>query len=59
MKPFLKISEVLDRYGVSQATWYRWVKEGNAPRPRKLGANCVRWSIVDLTKWEASKGLVD
>jgi predicted DNA-binding transcriptional regulator AlpA len=45
------------RYGTSRATWWRWVRNGHAPKPVKLAANTTRWKIADLTQWEAEKEL--
>ena len=37
----LRISEVLDRVGVSRPTIYRWVATGEFPKPISIGANSV------------------
>ena len=36
---------------VSPATIYRWIKEGNFPKPLRLGANMVRWKALDIEAW--------
>jgi len=36
---------------VSPATIYRWIKEGNFPKPLRLGANMVRWKASDIEAW--------
>ena len=36
---------------VSPATIYRWIKEGNFPKPLRLGANMVRWKASDIDAW--------
>ena len=33
------------RLPISPATWWRWVKEGKAPKPFKLGANVTVWDL--------------
>jgi len=38
-------------FKVSPATIYRWIKEGNFPKPVRLGANMVRWKAVDIEAW--------
>ena len=48
---FLRISEVLDRVGVSRPTIYRWVAEGEFPKQISIGANSVVWLESDVTKW--------
>lgn len=39
------------RYDVSRATIWRWVREGNLPKPVKINGS-TRWSSDDLEKWE-------
>ena len=48
---FLRISEVLDRVGVSRPTIYRWMREGTFPKQIAIGANSVVWLESDVTKW--------
>ena len=48
---FLRISEVLDRVGVSRPTIYRWVAAGEFPKQISIGANSVVWLESDVTKW--------
>ena len=38
-------------FKVSPATIYRWIKEGNFPKPVRLGANMVRWKASDIEAW--------
>lgn len=49
---FLKDTEVAVRYGVSRPTIWRWTKNGNLPKPVKLGAGSTRWRASDLEAWE-------
>ena len=48
---FLRISEVLDRVGVSRPTIYRWMREGTFPKQISIGANSVVWLESDITNW--------
>ena len=48
---FLRISEVLDRVGVSRPTIYRWVAVGEFPKQISIGANSVVWLESDVTQW--------
>ena len=48
---FLRISEVLDRVGVSRPTIYRWVASGEFPKQIAIGANSVVWLESDVTNW--------
>jgi prophage regulatory protein len=43
------------RYGVSRATWWRWVREGHAPAPVKLSPGCTRWRLPVLEAWESER----
>lgn len=33
---------------ISRNTWYRWVKDGRAPAPLKLGENTTVWRLEDV-----------
>jgi prophage regulatory protein len=36
---------------VSMATWWRWVRDGKAPKPVRLGEHSVAWAQSDISKW--------
>lgn len=36
--------------GVSRRSWWRFVAEGRAPKPIRLG-RCVRWRVLDIRDW--------
>ena len=48
---FLRISEVLDRVGVSRPTIYRRMSKGSFPKQIAIGANSVAWLESDVTQW--------
>ncbi len=56
-----RISEIVNTKGkrglvpVSQATWWRWVKEGTAPKPFKLGANTTVWDLDQVEQFLAQR----
>ncbi len=56
-----RISEVAttkDRKGivpVSPATWWRWVAEGKAPAPFKLGPNTTVWDLDQVEAFVAKQ----
>ncbi|MQX53926.1 AlpA family phage regulatory protein [Alcanivorax sp. PA15-N-34] len=52
---YLSDKQTADRYEVSRATWWRWVREGHAPKPVKLSPGCTRWKLVDLESWESAQ----
>jgi len=41
---------VAERYGVSRATVWNWVRAGKLPKPVKLSAKCTRWSVDQLDR---------
>lgn len=51
----LPIREVLSTISVGRTTLYAWVKTGEFPRPRKIGAKRVAWLSSDVTNWVASR----
>lgn len=56
-----RISEVAttkDKKGivpVSPATWWRWVAEGKAPAPFKLGPNTTVWDLDQVEAFVAKQ----
>ena len=51
---FLSIGEVAQRYGVSHATVWRWVKyDHHFPEPIKLSPGTSRWSDEQLFEFES------
>lgn len=36
--------------GVSRRSWWRFVAEGRAPKPIRLG-RCVRWRLLEIHDW--------
>lgn len=55
---WLTLKQVARRETVHEATILRWVREGRFPKPAKLGANCTRWRVELVEKWEAERGEV-
>lgn len=49
---FLKVIQVANRYGVNRSTIWRWVKQGQFPKPKKINCGSSRWSSIDLEEWE-------
>jgi prophage regulatory protein len=44
-------SEVERLTGLSRSTIYQWIKDGEFPRPVKLGARAVGWRENDVLAW--------
>lgn len=36
--------------GISRRSWWRFVAEGRAPKPIRLG-RCVRWRLLEIQDW--------
>ena len=49
---FLRLSDIVDRLGVSRSTVYKWVDEGRFPESVSLGGRAVAWRRVDIEAWE-------
>lgn len=47
----LRIAQVMDRVGLSRATIYRRISEGNFPSPVNLGGQSVGWIEVEIMDW--------
>ena len=43
------------RYEVSRNTWWRWVREGHAPKPYRFSSQCTRWKLAEVEEWEAKR----
>ncbi len=55
---YLSLKEVLAMVKVGSSTLYRWMDEGDFPRPRQLGERCVRWTVADIKVWQDSRQTV-
>ena len=49
--PLIKRKELEKALTVSQATLYRWIKEGKFPKQIRLGDNMVRWERKSVEAW--------
>ena len=50
---FMRLSEILQYLAISRTTFYRWIAEGRAPKPIRVGPRMSRWNrntIIDLQK---------
>lgn len=50
---YLSVEQVASRYNVSKDTIWRWRREGDFPKPLKLGGKTSRWRLTDIEVWEA------
>jgi prophage regulatory protein len=51
---FASVEQCANRYGVSRATIWRWVSQGNFPSPTKLSAGCTRWDMKAIELHESA-----
>ena len=51
----LRLKEVKMRVGLGRSTIYRWISEGNFPKPVKLGMQSVAWRENDIDCWVSSR----
>lgn len=51
----LRFREVIHRCGVSRATIYRRMADGDFPRPLRLGPTAVGWRESDIEAWIAGR----
>ena len=52
-KKFLSDLDLAERWGISRDSVHRWKRSGTIPMPKKLGANCTRWSLEEIEQYEA------
>lgn len=45
---FLRLPQILSLVPVGKSTWWRWVAEGKAPKPLKLGAKTTVWNAEEI-----------
>ncbi len=48
---FLRSAQVLELIPVGRSTWWRWVKEGKAPRPVKLSERITVWRTDEILQF--------
>ena len=54
-KRLLRRNEVMDLLQISEATLYRWQREGLIPQPMSLGPRSKRWPIDEIEAFIAAK----
>lgn len=54
---FLRVKQVAAMFGIGVATWWRWVKDGLAPAPIKIGPGSTVWKLSDLMSYAESRGM--
>lgn len=54
-KRLLRRDEVMDLLQISEATLYRWQREGLIPQPVSLGPRSKRWPVDEIEAFIAGK----
>ena len=49
---YLTVGQVAQRFGVSKDSIWRWKRNGEFPKPFKLGGS-TRWRLSDIEDWES------
>lgn len=47
----LRVQNVLQAFGVSRSTLWRWRMSGTFPKPIQLGPRIIAWRQTDLDNW--------
>ena len=55
LQAYLAVKSMAVRYQLSVPSIWRMAREGNLPKPIKIGGS-TRWSLADIEAWEAMKG---
>ncbi len=50
----LRVPQITERLGISRSLWWRWTKEGHAPKGIKLSPRVTCWRESDIEKLIAS-----
>ena len=50
---YLSVDQVAKRFDVSKDSIWRWKRNGDFPKPIKLGGSTTRWRLSDIERWEA------
>jgi prophage regulatory protein len=52
---FLRLPEVLTITGLSRSTIYKWVNEGDFPKPKQLGPRAIAWDSNEIATWSENR----
>jgi prophage regulatory protein len=52
-KKILRYKGVVDKAGISRSTMYGYIKQGNFPKPIRLGKRAVGWLEHEIDEWIA------
>ena len=52
---YIRDTQLAKRYGVARSTIWRWVHDGNFPKPVRLSDQCTRWRSSEVDEWEVHR----
>lgn len=52
---FVRERERRELTGVPISTWYRWMANGDAPKPVNIGPKAVAWLDTELSDWQSKR----
>jgi len=52
MQKFVTDRQLAERYSVSRASIWRWVRTGQLPQPIYLASGTTRWNLEDVVQHE-------
>lgn len=55
---FYRLSQLKKKLSVSRSSIWAWVKQGEFPKPIKLGKNCTAWNAEDIQAWIEKRTLL-
>lgn len=55
MTKFLRLSEVLNRTGMSRSTLYEQISAGSFPKPVKVSSRTNGWPDNEIAEWIAER----
>ncbi|UAB78937.1 AlpA family transcriptional regulator [Erythrobacter sp. SCSIO 43205] len=51
IRRLIRLPEVMRQVGLGRSTIYRWMHEGQFPKPVQLGGRTVAWSQETIDQW--------
>ena len=52
---YIDAKQVIERYGISKATLYNWLKQGIFPQGIYLGNRIRRWEMSEIEAYERQR----
>ncbi|MFP7572440.1 helix-turn-helix transcriptional regulator [Marivita sp. S2033] len=52
---YLSVDQVAKRFDVSKDSIWRWKRNGDFPKPVRLGGSTTRWRLSDIEDWEVQR----